>query len=63
MKYLTSPLLLILWASAHTLSDPVTWNLWPDTAPGEVKTLPPESDRTTDDSRLAAGKRVTRLQI
>ncbi len=64
MKYLTSPFLLILLATAHTLSaaDPVTWNLWPGAAPGEVKTLPPESDRTTDDSRLAAGKRVTRLQ-
>ena len=64
MKYLTSPFLLILWATAHTLSaaDPVTWNLWPGTPPGKVVTLPPESDSTTDDSRLAAGKRVIRLQ-
>jgi len=64
MKYLTRSFLLILWASAHAVSaaDPITWNLWPDTPPGEVKTLPPESDSTTDDSRLAAGKRVTRLQ-
>ncbi len=64
MKYLNSSFLLILLTSAHALSaaDPVTWNLWPGAAPGEVKTLPPESDRTTDDSRLAAGKRVTRLQ-
>jgi len=64
MKYLNSSFLLILLTSAHALSaaDPATWNLWPDTPPGEVVTLPPESDRTTDDSRLAAGKRVTRLQ-
>ena len=64
MKYLTRSFFLILLASTHVLSaaDPITWNLWPDTPPGEVVTLPPESDRTTDDSRLAAGKRVTRLQ-
>ena len=64
MKYLNGSFLLILLTSAHALSaaDPATWNLWPDTPPGEVVTLPPESDRTTDDSRLAAGKRVTRLQ-
>ena len=50
--------------SAHALSaaDPATWNLWPDTTAGEVVTLSPESERTTDDSRLAAGKRATGLQ-
>lgn len=64
MKYLTNSLLLILWISAHAVSaaDPITWNLWPGEAPGEIVTLPPESDSTTDDSRMAAGKRVTRLQ-
>ncbi len=64
MKYITRSFILFLLASAPVLSaaDPITWNLWPDTPPGEVVTLPPESDRTTDDSRLAAGKRVTRLQ-
>jgi acetyl esterase/lipase len=64
MKYLTNLLLLILWTSAHALSaaDPITWNLWPGEAPGEIVTLPPESDRTTDDDKLVAGKRLIRLQ-
>lgn len=64
MKYLTHSFLLILLTSAPVLSaaDPITWNLWPGEAPGEIVTLPSESDRTTEDSRLAAGKRVTRLQ-
>jgi acetyl esterase/lipase len=64
MKYFNSSFLLILLSSTHTLSaaDPATWNLWPDTPPGKVVTLPPESDRTTAESRLAGGKRVTRLQ-
>ncbi len=54
MKYLTRSFLLILLTSAYALSaaDPITWDLWPDTAPGEVKTLPPESDRTSDGDRL-----------
>ncbi len=64
MKYLARSFILILLASAPVFSaaDPITWNLWPGEAPGEIETLPPESDSTTDDSRLAAGKRVTRLQ-
>ena len=64
MKYITRSFILFLLASAPVLSaaDPITWNLWPGEAPGEIVTLPPESDRTTEDSRLAAGKRVTRLQ-
>ncbi len=64
MKYLTSPFLLILLATAHTLSAaaPVTWNLWPGEAPGEIVTLPPESYRITDRDRLTAGKPVSRLQ-
>jgi acetyl esterase/lipase len=64
MKYLTNSLLLIPWTSAHALSaaDPIIWNLWPSEAPGEIVTLPPESDRTTDDDKLVAGKRLIRLQ-
>lgn len=59
MKYLTRSFLLILLASTPVLpaDDPITWNLWPGEAAGEIVTLPPESDRTTDDSRLAAGVR------
>ncbi|MHC4517279.1 MAG: alpha/beta hydrolase [Planctomycetota bacterium] len=46
-----------------TAAEPTTWNLWPGRPPGEVKTLPPESDQTRpDDGRLVAGRRVTRLQ-
>jgi acetyl esterase/lipase len=50
--------------SVNSLSaaEPVTWNLWPGEAPGEIETLPPESDRTTDDDKLVAGKRLIRLQ-
>ncbi len=63
MKYFTSSFLLILLTSASVLSaaDPITWNLWPGEAPGEMVTLPPESYRTNDD-RLTAGKPVRRLQ-
>ena len=63
MKYLTCSFFLIFLASAPVLSaaDPITWNLWPGEAPGEIVTLPPESDRTND-NRLTAGKPVSRLQ-
>lgn len=63
MKYLTCSFFLICLASASVLSatDPITWNLWPGEAPGEIVTLPPESYRVNDD-RLTAGKPVSRLQ-
>lgn len=63
MKYLTRSFILILLASAPVLSavDPITWNLWPGEAPGEIVTLPPESYRTND-NRPTAGKPVSRLQ-
>ena len=63
MKYLTCSFFLIFLASASVLSaaDPITWNLWPGEAPGEIVTLPPESYRVNDD-RLTAGKPVSRLQ-
>ncbi len=41
---------------------PIVWNLWPGEPPGEVATLPPESDRTSDTDKLVAGKRLIRLQ-
>jgi len=64
MKYLTSSFLLILLVSVNSLSaaKPITWNLWPGEPPGEVETLPPESDRTTVGDKLVAGKRLIRLQ-
>jgi len=63
MKYFTSSFILFLLTSASVLSvaDPITWNLWPGEAPGEIVTLPPESYRVNDD-RLTAGKPVRRLQ-
>ncbi len=64
MPPLTNALLLILGLPASILSaaDPIIWNLWPGEAPGETVTLPPESDRTTDNDNLVAGKRLIRLQ-
>jgi acetyl esterase/lipase len=64
MKTLTNSFLLILFVSANALSapEPITWNLWPGEAPGEVKYLPPESDRTKGSDKLVAGKRLIRLQ-
>ncbi|MEO7599737.1 MAG: alpha/beta hydrolase [Opitutus sp.] len=35
--------------------------LWPDRAPGEVATLPPEGDTTKPTENLIAGKRVARI--
>lgn len=64
MKTLTNSFLLILFVSANALSapEPITWNLWPGEAPGEIENLPPESDRTKDSDKLVAGKRLIRLQ-
>jgi len=64
MKYITRSLTLILLVSVNSLSaaKPITWNLWPGEPPGEVETLPPESDRTTVGDKLVAGKRLIRLQ-
>ena len=64
MKYLPISFLLFLWTSASVLSaaEQITWNLWPGEAPGEIETLPPESDRTEDSDNLVAGKRLIRLQ-
>lgn len=41
--------------------EPVVWNLWPGTPPGDTMDLPPEFDRTGPDGRLVAGRRVIRL--
>jgi len=41
--------------------EPITWDLWPAKAPGEVKELPPESDRTRPGDKLVAGRRLIRL--
>lgn len=40
---------------------PVTLNIWPGKAPGEIKVLPPEADTTEPDAKKVAGKRLIRL--
>ena len=42
-------------------ANPEKFNLWPDTAPGEIIDLPPEGDTTGADGRKVAGKSVIRL--
>lgn len=55
-------LAISLTTSFPAVAQPIIWNLWPGEPPGEVETLPPESDRTTDEDKLVAGKRLIRLQ-
>ena len=43
------------------VSEPITWNIWPGKAPGEVKELEPEYDTTKPDGDLVAGRRVIRI--
>ena len=63
MKYFTISFILFLLTSASVLlaADPITWNLWPGEAPGEIVTLRPESYRAND-NRQTAGQPVARLQ-
>ena len=42
-------------------AEPVVWDLWPGTPPGDIGDIGPEHDTTADDGRLVAGRRVTRL--
>ena len=42
-------------------SKPSTFNIWPGTAPGDIKELPPEVDTSNEDSRTVADERVIRL--
>ena len=48
-------------ATASQAAEPLTWNLWPGKAPGEVKELSPEFDTTTSAGKLVSGRRVIRL--
>ena len=52
---------ILAGATASQAAEPLTWNLWPGKAPGEVKELAPEFDTTKPDGRLVAGRRVIRL--
>ena len=42
-------------------AEPLVWDLWPGSPPGESAELPPEHDTTGPDGRMVAGRRVTRL--
>lgn len=60
-------LLCYCWivGSAHVQAqdweEPLIWNLWPGTPPGETLMLSPEFDKTPPDGELVAGRRVIRL--
>jgi acetyl esterase/lipase/Ca2+-binding EF-hand superfamily protein len=41
--------------------EPTIWNLWPGKAPGEIKALPPEVDKTTPTDTPVAGRRIIKL--
>ena len=47
--------------AATKVAEPITWNIWPDKAPGIVKELEPEYDTTKPDDNLVAGGRVIRI--
>ena len=42
-------------------AEPITWNLWPGKAPGEIKELPPEIDLTKPEDKLIGGRRIIKL--
>ncbi|MCZ6675592.1 MAG: alpha/beta hydrolase [Verrucomicrobia bacterium] len=44
-----------------TGAKPLTLNIWPGKAPGEIKELPPEADTTKPDGRLVTDRHVIRL--
>ncbi len=48
-------------ATACQAAEPITWNLWPGKAPGEVEDLGPEYDKTTPEDKLVGGRRLIRL--
>lgn len=54
-------LLLVATGPLSRAGEPVVLNLWPGTAPGEVKELPPEADQTKPEDRLIAGRKIIKL--
>ncbi len=55
---------MICWGSSTINAigaEPITWNLWPGTPPGEVRELGPEHDTTGPEGRLVDGRRVMRI--
>jgi acetyl esterase/lipase len=61
MKFLLLVAVLALGQSALSAIEPKTIFLWPEKAPGETASLPPEADTTKPDGELIAGRRVIRL--
>ena len=55
--------ILLGCASVQTAqaTEPLVWDLWPGTPPGDTADLPPEFDRSGPDGRMVAGRRVIRL--
>lgn len=44
-----------------TAAHPLTLDIWPGKAPGEIEQLPPEIDKTKPEDRLIAGRRIIKL--
>jgi acetyl esterase/lipase len=52
---------ILVGATVSHAAEPLTWNLWPGKAPGEVEELSPEFDKTTPTDKLIAGRRIIKL--
>ena len=55
MKTLIATLLVLFSPGTLVAAEPMSLSIWPDVAPGETKSLPPEADTTTEKSGLVAG--------
>ena len=58
MKLFILLLLSIVSVAAATAVEPLVFNVWPATPPGDTATLPPEADLTKDTDKLIAGRRI-----
>jgi len=54
-------LMIFLFTSQLQAAEPIVWQLWPNSPPGEKIILPPEYDKTNSKSKLVAGRSVIRL--
>jgi acetyl esterase/lipase len=61
MNIIRSIAILCIFGGHAYAAEPLTLDLWPGKAPGEVKELPPEVDRTKDTDKLIAGRRIIKL--
>lgn len=51
----------VIATTASTAAEPIILDLWPQRAPGETETLPPEADLTKPQDPLIAGRRIIKL--